>query len=291
MERLLSSIKHNAALFILVASFFLASHDSLAKVLTAEYPVVEIIWGRYVIHMAVMMWFMRNQPSGITFRSSHYGLHSLRAVCLLGIAGCFITGLNYIPLAEATAVNFLYPLFVLVLTPYFFAERVTLFQWGLVVTGLVGVLFIVRPGGSLFSWEILFPCAAALFNSLYQVLTRIAAGRESAVTSNFLVGVIALLICSAVVPFYWSPLSLTGCLLIVLLGVLGTLAHLSLACAFTYSTPALLAPFGYSQIIFALMFGFVLFGALPDRWSMVGITLIALSGVATLLIKRRCRHV
>ncbi len=112
-------------------------------------------------------------------------LQLLRGMCLLGISALFIGGLRYIPLAEATAVMFLAPLIVTLLSALFLRERISTGQWVAVATGFLGVLFIVRPGGDLFTPTILLPVMASLCFAIYQLITRRLASTDHAVTSNF----------------------------------------------------------------------------------------------------------
>ncbi|WP_052659148.1 DMT family transporter [Pseudomonas sp. LFM046] len=268
-----------AILSICATAFFLASHDALAKRLTMEYPIALMVWVRYLVHFLVMGVTAAQSGGARAFHSGCYHLHFMRAACLVALSFCFIFGLRFIPLAEATAVNFLSPMFVLMLTVMFFSERVQGKQWFSVILGLAGVLLIVRPGGELFTPAILLPCAAAAFFSVYQVLTRVAGKVDSPTTSNLMVGLIGLLISSVLLPFFWVVPTGEGLALMILLGLMGTAAHLFLAHAYKLSSPALLAPFSYAQILFAGLLGFIFYGHIPDIGAIVGMVLIVVGGL------------
>src|SRR5690606_22614056 len=119
------------------------------------------------------------------FRTKRPGLQLFRGLSQVGISILFISGLRYIPLAEATAVIFLTPLLVTIASAML-GETVSRSQWLAVGCGLLGVMIIVRPGGALFTPAMLVPFGAAVCFTLYQLLTRRLAGTEHPVTSNFL---------------------------------------------------------------------------------------------------------
>jgi drug/metabolite transporter (DMT)-like permease len=198
----------------------------------------------------------------------------------LGTSLFFTTGLQYIPLAEATAVNFLAPVLVTALSVPLLGERVTRGQWIAVICGFVGVLIIVHPGGDLFTPAVLLPFCSALFFCFYQLLTRKLSKIDSPTTSNFFAGLCNTLVMSAMVPFFWQMPSVGHGLMMVALGACGMTAHLFLTQAFRHAAPALLAPFGYCQIVFAGLLGWLLFAHTPTLTTVIGIAVICCSGLA-----------
>ena len=148
------------------------------------------------------------------------------------------------------------------------------------VAGFIGVLIIVHPGGDLFTPAILLPFCSALFFCFYQLLTRKLAEIDSPTTSNFFAGLCNTLVMSALVPFFWQVPSLGHALLMLALGSCGMTAHLFLTQAFRHAAPALLAPFGYCQIVFAGLLGWLLFNHTPSLLTTIGIAVICCSGLA-----------
>src|SRR5690606_21491845 len=262
-------------------------HDAISKYLSGFYPIVLIVWARYVVHTLLMAGIFLPQSGLRVLRTKRPGLQALRALCLLGTSLFFTTGLMFIPLAEATAVNFLAPLLVTALSVPLLGERVSRGQWAAVIVGFLGVLIIVHPGGELFTPAVLLPLGSALCFSFYQVLTRRLSGVDSATTSNFFAGLFNTLIMSALVPFFWHLPSIGHGLMMLALGGCGMAAHLFLTQAFRHAAPALLAPFGYGQIVFAGLLGLLVFGHMPDSIALVGIAVICVSGLAAVLQSRR----
>lgn len=272
---------------MVAATFLFASHDAISKYLSGFYPVVLIVWARYLVHTLLMAGIFLPHSGLRVLRSERPGLQALRALCLLAVSLLFTAGLMFIPLAEATSVIFLAPLLVTALSVPLLGERVSRGQWAAVVVGFVGVLIIVHPGGDLFTPAVLLPLAAALCFSFYQLLTRRLSGIDSATTSNFFAGLVNTLIMSALVPFFWQLPSLGHGLLMLALGGCGMAAHLLLTHAFRHAAPAMLAPFGYGQIVFAGLLGFLVFAHTPDPIALVGILVICLSGLAAVWRNRR----
>ncbi|MCX7077871.1 MAG: DMT family transporter [Pseudomonas sp.] len=266
---------------ICLAVLLFASHDTLAKYLSVFYPIVMVVWARYVVHTLLMLViFVPRTGFSAVVRTKRPGLQFLRALCLIGTSLFFTTGLRYIPLAEATSVNFLAPLLVTALSVPLLGEQVTRSQWLAVLAGFVGVLIVVRPGGALFTPAILLPLGSALCFGFYQLLTRKLSGIDSPTTSNFLTGILNSLIMSALLPFFWSTPTLIHGLFMIGLGTCGMLGHMLLTQAFRHAAPAMLAPFSYGQILFAGMYGYLIFDHTPDTFAIIGIAVICLSGLA-----------
>ncbi len=274
---------------ICLAILLFASHDTMSKYLSGFYPIVMVVWARYVSHTVLMLGVFGPRMGMGVIRTRRPGLQIARALCLIGTSLFFTAGLRYLPLAEATAVNFLAPLIVTALSVPLLKERVTRPQWIAVVTGFVGVLIIIRPGSSLFTPAVLLPLGSAVMFGIYQILTRILSSTDSPTTSNFIAGLVNSLIMTSLLPFFWEPPSWAHAILMIGLGACGMGGHLLLTQAFRYAPPALLAPFSYGQIICAGLMGFIFFGHVPDEGALVGMTIISLSGLAVAWQQRRSR--
>ena len=236
-------------LLIVTATALFSSHDALSKYLSGFYPVVMVVWARYLVHTVLMAGIFLPQSGLRVLRSKRPLLQVLRAICLLGSGLFFTYGLLFIPLAENTAVNFLAPLLVAALSGPLLGETVTRGQWLAVVCGFIGVVIIIHPGGELFTPAVLLPMAAALCFSCYQILTRKLSAYDSPTTSNFFAGLFNVLVMSALVPFFWQTPTLTHRLQMLSLCSLGITAHLQLTQSYRVAAPALLAPFSNSQIV------------------------------------------
>lgn len=271
---------------MLLAVLCFSSHDAVAKYLADFYPVLVLTWFRYLSHTLLMSAVLLPRHGLGVLRSSRPGLQLGRALALLGVSLLFVTGLRYVPLAEATAVIFLAPLLVTLLSATLLRERVSPAQWLAVVLGFVGVLVIVRPAGALFNPAIALPLGAALCFALYQILTRISAAHDSAATSNFLAGSINLLLVSLLLPFFWQSPQWSHVLPLLSLGLLGMCGHQLLTQAFRHASPALLAPFSYGQLVVAGLFGWLFFDQLPDAMALLGMALVIAAGLGIAYVQR-----
>ncbi len=274
-------------LYIFGAIFLFAGSDALSKYLAGFYAVVMVIWIRYVVHSGLMLSVMLPRSGFTVFKTRQPSLQLLRGLCMVGTNMLFISALRYIPLAEATAVNFLAPLMVTALSVPLLGERVSRGQWIAVLAGFVGVLIVIRPGGALFTPAILLPLGSAFCFGCYQLLTRMLSATDSPTTSNFLTGIFNSLIMTALVPFFWSMPTLGHGLFMIGLGTCGMLGHMLLTQAFRHAAPAMLAPFSYGQILFAGLYGYLIFNHTPDAYGVVGIAVICLSGLAVAWAQRR----
>lgn len=206
---------------VVVATFLFASHDALSKFLGGLYPIIMVVWARYLVHTLLMAGIFLPKAGLNVLRTRRPLLQTLRALSLLSTSLLFTTGLQYLPLAEATAVNFLAPVLVTALSAPLLKERVTVGQWVAVVLGFVGVLVVVHPGGEMFTPAILYPFGSALGFCFYQLLTRMLAAHDSPTTSNFYAGLCNTLVMSALVPFFWQVPRWDHALLMLALGGFG----------------------------------------------------------------------
>lgn len=273
-------------LLILGACLLLASHDGLSKHLTQFYPVLVIIWVRYLTQTLLMLGLFSPRMGRRVFHTLRPGLQFCRGLSLVGISILFITGLSYIPLAEATAVIFLTPLLVTIASAML-GEKVSRSQWLAVGCGLLGVMIIVRPGGALFTPAILLPFGAAVCFTLYQLLTRRLSATDHPVTSNFLSSLVGTLVTSLLVLTDWRAPAPDDLLAMGLLGAMAMTGHLLLTNAFRFASAAVLAPFTYAQIIFAGLVGLIVFGHAPDPGATVGMAIIIASGFGMAWVQSR----
>lgn len=273
-------------MLILASGLLLAINDGLSKYLTQLYPVILIVWVRYLAQTVLMVALFTPRMGRRVFVTLRPWPQLFRGMSLVAVSILFISGLRYIPLAEATAVIFLAPLMV-TLASALLGERVSRSQWIAVVFSLMGVLLIVRPGSSLFTLAILLPFGAALSLSIYQLLTRRLAGTDHPVTSNFLASLVGTTVLSVLVLFNWRTPTMPDAGLMVGLGCVTTLGHLLLTNAYRFASAATLAPFTYGQIVFAGIVGFIAFDQAPDIGAMLGIGMIIVSGLGIAYIQGR----
>lgn len=266
-------------LLMIAACIGFAFIDMLAKYLGRDLPVAEVLFLRYLVQALTVCAIYLPGLRGRMLRTANLPMQGLRGGFLLGASVCVINGLTYLPLAESTAVHFLSPIFISLLAALFLGERTTRIDWLALLLGFAGVLVIVRPGGALLTWAILFPVGSALCNALYQIVTRFIRASEHPGTSNLYAALVGLLATAPFVPAVWRLPDWQHAGLIALAGAVAALAHLLVTRALAYAPAGSLGPYSYTQLAWAAVFGFLVFGSLPDAFALAGIGLIGASGL------------
>lgn len=266
-----------------------SSLDATAKYISSELPLLMVLWGRYVFHfLFVTLFFLRGAPRDIIY-TQRIKLQILRSILIFGAGVTFWRALMFLPLADCVVIAFASPLLVTALSVPLLGERVGIHRWGAVIFGLFGVMFVIRPGMRIVHWASILPLIAALFYANFQITTRILGRIDNALTSLFYTSVGGLILSSIAVLFVWVSPSFEQWLILMLLGFLGAVGHYFMIKAFELAPVSLLAPFDYITLIWAMLLGFVLFGDLPDAWTIMGAIIISSSGLY--LIKRERRFV
>jgi drug/metabolite transporter (DMT)-like permease len=252
----------------------------LSKSLTAVYPLLLVVWLRYLSQSVLMLALFAPRMGLNLLRTQRPWLQLVRGLSLVAITLLFYSALRFIPLGEATAVIFLAPLVVIVLSATWLKEHISRGLWLSVGVGLLGVLLIVRPGGALFTPAILLPLGAAFCFGLYQLLTRRLSSTDHPATSNFLSALVGTLSVSVLLPWFWQTPTLVDGLLMATLGATAMTGHMLLTHAYRFGSAASLAPFTYVQIVTATVLGMLFFDHTPDLWAILGMAVIILSGFA-----------
>jgi drug/metabolite transporter (DMT)-like permease len=266
---------------ILASTIFLGTSDATSKYLSATLPSIEIAWIRFLVFALIMVPAMVPGSPLYALRTSRLGLQGLRGAALLGSSLLFISGLRFLPIAEASATSFISPLFVTALSIFFLGESVGVRRWLATAVGLIGVLIILRPGTSAFHLAAFFPVVSALAWAVTLVLTRMLSGKESVLTTMTYSSIAGLGILSALAPLVWITPSWHDILFGILIGVSSTAGQWIVVLAFRYADASVLAPFSYTQLLWVSILGFLVFGEVPDIWTVTGAAFIVASGLYT----------
>ena len=266
---------------ILASTVFLGTSDVTSKYLSATLPSIEITWIRFVVFALIMVPGVLPGSPLFALRTQRSGLQVMRGVAMLGSSLFFISGLRFLPIAEASATGFVSPLFVTVLSIVFLSESVGVRRWLATAVGLIGVLIILRPGSSAFHPAVLFPLVSALCWACMLVMTRMMSGREAVMTTMTYSSIVGLVILSAMVPFVWVAPSWHDILFGIFIGVASTAGQWIVVLAFRYADASVLAPFSYTQLLWVSILGFLIFGEVPDIWTVTGAAFIVASGLYT----------
>jgi drug/metabolite transporter (DMT)-like permease len=191
----------------------------------------------------------------------------------------FILGLHRLPLADATAMTFLAPLFIMAISVPVLGERVGMRRWIAAAVGLAGVLLIVRPGSGAFHAAAFLPVGSAVLWACTVVATRMMSDTERPQTTLVWSAVTGFVFLSAIVPFDWVAPDMTDLFYGAVIGIASTVGQWVMIRGYGKADASVLAPFSYTQLIWASAFGLLVFGVLPGPWTIAGAAIIAGSGL------------
>ena len=266
---------------ILASTIFLGASDVTAKYLSASLPSIEIAWIRFLVFALIMVPAMVPGSPLYAMHTGRLGLQLMRGAALLASSLLFISGLRFLPIAEASATGFVAPLFVTALSIVFLSERVGVRRWLATAVGLIGVLIILRPGTGAFHPAAFFPIVSALAWACTLIMTRMMSGKEAAITTMTYSSIAGVCILSMLVPLVWVAPTWHDILFGLLIGVASTAGQWIVVLAFRYADASVLAPFSYTQLLWVSILGFLIFGEVPDIWTVVGAVFIVSSGLYT----------
>ena len=273
-----SHTTRNGIVLMALAIFAFTAMDAVAKDLVAHYPTIEVIWARFVGHLAfVLLYLGRRSLAALETRLPWW--HVARSLTQLGATAFFFASLKFIGLAEATALADINPILITLGAALFLGERLSLQRLIGVGGALIGAMIVIRPGLGVFSPAALLPLACAFCYAGNMLLTRLVGSRESPWAAMIYAALFGSILCSLVVPFYWVPIAYPDLPAFALLGALGAIAQLFIIRAYSLAEAAAIAPFGYLDIVFASLWSIIVFAEYPDRFTIFGALVIAAAGL------------
>lgn len=268
-----------AFVLVTLAVIMLSVLDVTMKHLIGRYPLPMVAWSRYFFHFATFGIWILVTYRFVAVRTHRLPLQVVRALLLVAMTFLFVASLGFLPLAEATAINFLAPIVVTALSAVVLRESVGWHRWLAVFTGFIGMLIIVRPGGEVVNWGALLALGATFFFALYQIATRALAPTDPAATTLFYTALVGTAATSLIVPVFWVTPTAADFALMVMGGVMGGGGHYLLIHAYRHAEASLVAPLFYVQIVSSVAFGFAVFDEIPDIGTVAGAALIILGGL------------
>ena len=278
-----SSQKHQPlkAIFLFITAIFLISIvDTICKFFTKDLHAIQIVWG-YLIGINVTLWiffFLKGEKLSKLVKSKKLVLQIIRPAFLICSISSLFIGLTYLPIAEATAIGFVAPLFITALSVPILKEKVGIHRWSAVVIGFLGVIIIVRPGTEFWHIASIMPLLGAFFFALFQIFTRLLSTTENTYTTLFYTGIGGLGWSSLMVPFVWSPMLRIHFFVFFSIGIMGAIAHLCMISAFDRAEASFLAPYNYTKLLWVAVLGYIIFGDIPSLEMWLGALIIVSAG-------------
>ncbi|TLP67250.1 DMT family transporter [Parasedimentitalea maritima] len=284
MQKAIQKNPSLAAAFILVATTFIAGTTLVAKALVTDalgeplHPL-QVSHGRFVFaFVAISTAAIMLRPR---FSRPHWGLHIGRTSFGWAGVSLMFASVAYIPLADATAITFLNPVFAMMLAIPLLGERVGPWRWGAAVTALLGAMILLRPTPDSFQPAALLALAAAMIMGFELIFIKKLASRESPLQVLLINNTIGMLIASAAVIPVWQMPSVEQWVALAAIGVLMACAQACFVNGMARADASFVAPFSYATLIFATLYDFLGFGAVPDAVTILGAGII-LTGAAVL---------
>jgi drug/metabolite transporter (DMT)-like permease len=269
-------------ILMLVAWLLFSLVDTGAKWLAvAGISAFQLTFMRYAGHFAISIGVILQGGINLDrFKTDHIWQLVSRALLLVSATLSNFYALQFLPLTVVSAVMFSSPVIVCFLSIYVLRERVGPWRWGAILLGFIGVLIVVRPFGTVFHPTMLMIIYNAAALALYSLMTRKLSGVVAVETMQFYMGMVGTFLMLPFAIWTWTqPSTAWGMLVLISLGVLGWAGHQLLTNAHRFGTANQLMPFTYSFLIYAAVWGYLLFGTVPDRATILGALVIMIAGL------------
>jgi drug/metabolite transporter (DMT)-like permease len=264
--------------WMLLAMLLAVIMDVIAKHLMESHSVAQVIWARYAFHLAALaLIFGRRYRAAL--RTPRPALQTARSVVVVISTALIFPSLQLIALADVYAVLAIAPLLITALSVPVLGERVGPRRWAGVVAGFVGALIIIRPGSGAMHVAALVPLAAAAMIAVFQLITRLVSHTDAPMTTVAHTPIVGAVAASCVAPFFWTAPDPLSWGLMAAMGGFGGAFQICIVRAYAQAPAAAIAPYNYSNLVWASLFGFLVFAEVPDPWTVVGAGVITASGL------------
>jgi drug/metabolite transporter (DMT)-like permease len=249
-----------------------------------------VAWMRFAVHLVLVLLLFRSWSNPRLFRVESLSLQVVRGALLFGSTFFNFLALETLQLAQTVSIAFFSPMLITALAGPLLGEWAGWRRWAAILFGFIGVLVITRPGLGVFQTGHVYALASMTSLSLYVIMTRSMSASETAESLIFYSALAPVVLMSPAVPVYASwPEGPAQWIILLGLGFFGGFGHWLLILAYRQATTYALAPYPYMQMVWMIGFGFVVFGQLPDLWTVAGAAVIVLSGLYIVHREHRLR--
>ncbi len=265
--------------------------DTSAKyVVLAGVAPLFAVWVRFAVHVVVVFVLLRGWRRPAHFHAANLPAHVLRGAFLFGSTIFNFAALKTLQLAEATSIYFFAPMVITAIAGPLLGEWAGWRRWLAILTGLVGVLVITRPGVGVFAIGHVYALCAMLSNCFYVIMTRRMAATETAESLILYAALAPVVLLLPTLPFSVSlPQDPWHWFILLSIGFYGAIGHWFLIRAYRLATASALAPYPYLQMVWMILAGWLVFDQLPDRWTILGAAIIVASGLYIVHREHRLR--
>lgn len=275
---------------LLITTFVFALQDGITRILAQDYHVAQFIMVRQWVFLIFALCFTHfNGGIKNAMKSKKPLLQIVRCTFWIMELIIFAIAIKLLQLAEIHALFAVFPLIVTLLAPFILGESLGWRRILAVIIGFFGALIIIRPGYGIFDIHALYALIAATMFAMYALLTRKVSRSDPFVTNLIYLAVIGAVVSTAWGIPNWQTPDLKGWVLIACLSATGLCGHVILMKALELAPASVLQPFNYTTLVWAILFGFIIFQELPDFWTIVGSIVIVSSGLFVIFRERRLR--
>jgi len=269
------------------ALFLFAGNDATAKFLNAYMDSLQVVWARYMSAFALAIIMMNPVKNPGVMRTGRPWLQLGRSTLLVVSTTLNFIALRYLQLDQTMTIMFCTPFLVALLGGPLLGEWIGWRRWIAIIVGFCGVLLVARPGAGGIHPAALMILASALCYAFYSISTRVLSRTDSDQTTNFYSNLVGAAAVTLVVPFVWTPQSNPKVIaLMCAMGLFSGFGHYLLIRAHRLAPAAVLAPFIYSEIVWMIALGFLVFGDVPNHWTLGGVAVVIASGLYLLYRER-----
>jgi drug/metabolite transporter (DMT)-like permease len=263
-----------------MALFCFSCLDAIAKWLSPQIGPIPTTFARYLSSVVLVLMVLNPWTQPGIFVTKKPWMQWVRSFLLFGSTILNFLALQHLQLTETMSIVFMAPLVVALLSGPILGEWVGVRRMIAIGVGFCGVLVVMRPGLGGIHPAALFSVASVFCYAFYAILTRILSAHDSSQTTMVYSGLGGLLILTPVIPFFWKqPETSAAWLLMILIGAFGAIGHWLLILAYKRAPAPVLSPFIYSQMIWMIILGWLVFGDWPDRWTLAGAAIVIASGL------------
>jgi len=267
-----------------------AGLDAMAKYLGGHMDALQVTAMRYVsgFFLALIVFNPFTRPG--LLKTARPGLQFVRGLMMLLTTVFNFLSFRYLQLDEALAILFSTPFLVAILSGPILGEWGGWRRWTAIAVGFFGVLVVIRPGLGGMQWAALLSVASAIFYAAYAIATRLVMRHDSSETTLFYANLVGVLIMLPVLPFVWTaPPSVFDLILLLAVGALGSAGHFLLILAHDRAPASVLSPFMYTQLLWAVTLGYLVFNNVPSQWTLAGASIVVASGLYLLYREQKVR--
>ena len=272
---------------MLLSVFFFSTQDVQVKYLSSFYNIFFIIWIKSITQLISVFIFLIIKERKNYFKSKNYPVQIFRGCCYSSATILYFFGLKNLEMNLAAALSFVSPFIVSIFGFLLLKEKVSIKRWLIILLGFSGVLVITRPGVIEFNFAFLFVLFAAIFWSLFQILSRFL--REDGAFNMLMISSLVCFIFSSFFVYFnfEGIIEFNIFTILLFLGIWAALAEYFMIKAFSSTKASIIAPFFYLQMIFYTFYGYLIFSEIPDRYTIIGCIILIICGIINLRLSEK----